>query len=379
MFINKVMKILPLLERRRNPEHPSQQTREYRGIKAIKQKYADAGLYVTFTSVPKVGVNPKSEHNTPIGIYTYSTKYLSGLDTIDDVPYAGDSENLYVVKPTKPILYLSTYDNLEEDKAKLYEYMDEFYDEDSDHDLVFDRVRETRSHKNRAASVMWQMVRLLSIDLSERLGRNQSVLFNTILRKVLGYDILDDDIGQGIIHPGERFQCVFLSKDALSVVEKIKNHKGYEHRSLDPSRQLDQTRRHIIYRDLKAEFDKQYKAAFADMKNFMDNRQVIMADIAKAQHKSWDDLATILAMLDHPGIGVINFVEEYMPLNYDLSKPKRPMSSRMSNADLANLDSRELLIYDNLDKVMSMVKVVVDAYKDFNGIHSDRVLSQLGQ
>jgi hypothetical protein len=51
-------------------------------------------VFVSFTSIPKLGINPGTQYNTPVGVYSYPLSYILGSYNMDsgvfDVPFAGD-------------------------------------------------------------------------------------------------------------------------------------------------------------------------------------------------------------------------------------------------------------------------------------------------
>jgi len=87
-----------LFEKRRNPDqNPKVSAYEY-----LKPYSKDPDIYITFTEIPKVGINPKSGFNTPLGIYTYPLKELwptisHGKDA-GNVPYAGKSPYIFILR-----------------------------------------------------------------------------------------------------------------------------------------------------------------------------------------------------------------------------------------------------------------------------------------
>ena len=91
MKLNDLNRILdlagqPLLEARRNPEK-----NPHIGAWDLFFKYKDdPNVYISFTTIDKLGINPNSKFNTPNGIYTYPIKefyenYIHGyLKDIDN-------------------------------------------------------------------------------------------------------------------------------------------------------------------------------------------------------------------------------------------------------------------------------------------------------
>jgi hypothetical protein len=78
------------------------------------EKYKNQdNIYVTFTELPKIGINPKNQYKTPTGIYTYNLadtmKFYKGMN----FPYTGSNVPNYVnviEYDNEDVLDLSTYD-----------------------------------------------------------------------------------------------------------------------------------------------------------------------------------------------------------------------------------------------------------------------------
>jgi hypothetical protein len=102
------------------------------------QKYATGydgialkDLYVSYTSVNKLGINPRSGYNTPIGIYSYPLEYLlnkiSAAGTATAADYMGEQPNIWVFTPKSPDNGLNLSDYSEQryvkDITKLYNYL----------------------------------------------------------------------------------------------------------------------------------------------------------------------------------------------------------------------------------------------------------------
>ncbi len=88
-------------EARRNPE----QNPKISAYDALEPYKNDPNIYISFTKVDKIGLNPKSPYRTPWGIYTYPLKEIwEEFDHINrhiSVPFAGDAPYIWVVKQTK--------------------------------------------------------------------------------------------------------------------------------------------------------------------------------------------------------------------------------------------------------------------------------------
>jgi hypothetical protein len=95
------MKLIELVEARRNPEQ-NQKASVLDRLKWIYAQHGDA--YVTFTKVDKLGINPRSDYNTPLGIYAYPIKYV--IDEEGDVPFAGNNPYIQVFLPPSEGLWV---------------------------------------------------------------------------------------------------------------------------------------------------------------------------------------------------------------------------------------------------------------------------------
>lgn len=214
-----------LLEKRSNPD-------KNKKVNPIEQlfKYKDdtKNLYISYTSLKKIGINPRSRYNTPNGIYTYQLDYalprILKSNTLTNVPYMGEQPYVWVIKPTAKVLVLTEYDNFQEDVEKIRNH---FKDKIPNLEMM---ITNSTNHphvrtNNKQASSIW--------DLTYNLAGNPN-RWNYLLRNVLGYSIIRDD-GMGLIHPSEPSQTVFLSKTSFTVVEKIINFRSGAHINLHSS------------------------------------------------------------------------------------------------------------------------------------------------
>ena len=87
-------------ERRRNPD----QNPRISAYDALLKYKDDSDMYISFTSKRKIGINPASDYNTPLSIYTYPLKEIwKGFDHKHKrivVPFAGQYKHIWVLKQT---------------------------------------------------------------------------------------------------------------------------------------------------------------------------------------------------------------------------------------------------------------------------------------
>lgn len=244
------MRYIELIEARKNSEHSAQQRtgnldklKKYLDSSWLKSKYGvyPEQVYISFTSVDKIGINPSSSYNTPIGIYCYPlSDYSASFEKNNSiiVPYVGDAPyiNVLILKKGKRVLNFDYYDddNYSNDIAMLREYYIKVYNDERMFKLI---VAGAAEHGNDWGKNIWNVTRKLSEDIASSTNRRRrtstnkkakpaSVLWNYLLRVVLGYDLVYDS-GKSIIHENEPNQAVFLKKDAFDLVEVIDNKIKY--------------------------------------------------------------------------------------------------------------------------------------------------------
>lgn len=110
------MRFYEITEARRNATHPSQQ-RLSPAQTLLKYKNAGDDYFITFTDLPKVGINPQSPYGTPIGIYCYPIKPFAARMKDDHsigqfsskFPFASDRKYFFILRATKPMVIAQEY------------------------------------------------------------------------------------------------------------------------------------------------------------------------------------------------------------------------------------------------------------------------------
>jgi len=205
----------------------------------LKEKYSKSKdldkLYVSFVNVDKIGINPKSPYDTPIGVYTYPLEFV--LEE-EDVPFRGE------IKPKKVKVLKALSEKVLDaylTEAELNHYKDilkKQYKIDSVELLEWNN----KARKKTAFGKLWNITRMLSLKLSKNKpeksakdmtpdeladalsgvnktpAKNSAVIWNKLLRD-LGFDYVQDN-GFGIIHPSEPTQAVFLTPKAYKVIDE---------------------------------------------------------------------------------------------------------------------------------------------------------------
>lgn len=235
---------------------PRQTTTEH-----LLDRYSDRNqnLYMSYTVMDKLGINPRSGYRTPVGIYSYPAQHvlnrIQSTGSVTGVEYMGTAPYINVFKPVpgaRP-LDLSTYSvsDLGSDVGRLTRYFvgQGLTSAEVMSDLINAGVEGARTSQNDAASNIWNITRTLAEALvagtirrtriasespessadvltewkDRPVARPDAVLWNSILRKILKYDYATDATGLGIIHPAEPVQAVFFQMPAIQMVERVRN------------------------------------------------------------------------------------------------------------------------------------------------------------
>lgn len=198
------------------------------------------------TSGAKIGINPKSEYHTPIGIYAYPVDYV--IRNNGWVPYGNDRPYLWIMEPVQPVLKLdemtsSEYTDLVE---KLWHAEYNGFDLETEFGQELLEYAEDTAGWSSPGGKFWNLTRIISrmknvilpeeedeihdllADLEMPMHSNPTA-WNALFR-FLGYGAVSDT--KGIIHSNEPVQIVFLEKSALKVVNMINNRKQTDMTSL---------------------------------------------------------------------------------------------------------------------------------------------------
>lgn len=208
----------------------------YEGLR----QYADGNHFLHFSDLEKLGINPKSNFDTPIGVYGYifsSLAYKQLLGMSLEPEDRSSSEGLAEFARDRKFVHVFTF----KEGAKIVELdrnanSANYTEEDMERDVdilekiyVREEERTTRIRLSPIRSLfrtasqqayhqtpfgkIWNLTRMISKDLVD---------WNRILRKDLGIDIIIDR-GSGLIHTHEPAQVVFLNPAMIKQVDKVKN------------------------------------------------------------------------------------------------------------------------------------------------------------
>jgi hypothetical protein len=238
------MYIKEITEARKNPElNPKESVNKQ--LKDLYDATTDTipgsnikNLFVSFTDLDKLGINPTSRYNTPIGIYAYPAEYvlkkIGEKQSTQLLPFAGDKPWVNIFRATGNVVDLDTIDS-----DTVSEYLktlkDTFVDKkipDDEFKHIFKQAGTGATHRTRSG-ILWYFTKLLADYVDQQTvdktkpntktaAKSASVIWQSILRKTLNIDGMVDD-GEGIIHENEPNQTVFFNPAAIEVVKRIPN------------------------------------------------------------------------------------------------------------------------------------------------------------
>jgi hypothetical protein len=211
-------------------------------------------LFVTFTSIDKLGINPRSNYHTPLGIYsypaTYIRKYISD-GSMRSLPFAGHSKYATIFKAKGNIINLVNISesevNLYFKKIKLYmknksgkdwktvsDEIDAIIDKSMSNDSyegvdLWMMPSEPIKYSSFPGARLWYVTREVSSMIASDKPRGtvpaNSLAWNNLFRSIGITGCVD--AGIGIIHSNEPTQAVFFDIGAVTVIKQVNNRENY--------------------------------------------------------------------------------------------------------------------------------------------------------
>lgn len=232
-----------ITEARRNPD----QNPKVSPVERIKIRVAQAprNTFVSMTAIDKLGINPNSEYDTPLGIYSYPAEYVAkeGARSLADLPFAGASPyaNIFNGRGNIVDVGLMTDAELSTWIHKLSDYfaglwkqkMASKYAGDANAawkagadivNYVIEQSAEMATFGRKPGGRFWYITMHLADQMKKeaRVGGSRPSAWNALFRAV-GIDGCMDSTGVGIIHTAERTQAVFFHTGAIANLERVDN------------------------------------------------------------------------------------------------------------------------------------------------------------
>jgi hypothetical protein len=241
------MRLFELIEARKNPEqNPKTSINKiiYDKLQTLKKnkEFADEGGtlngFVSMTSVDKLGINPNSTYNTPLGIYTYPIEFVriivGSTKSLETLPFVGEQPFVNIFKARGNIINLTSI--TETEVAELYKKIGEVYSKSrpkeswkSNVDFIEDIINNAQKHakfKHVPGGQFWYVTMMVAQYMTYD-GGKAPVIWNKLFRDI-GIDGCIDynpiaEKGIGIIHTAEPSQAVFFSTAAVTNNERHMN------------------------------------------------------------------------------------------------------------------------------------------------------------
>lgn len=233
------MKIHDIIEARRNPDqNPKTSINSYL-IKRLKntRDYIETGsgdsypnLFVSFTKVDKLGINPQSKYDTPLGIYSFPVKYVVDMageeEAMTALPFAGKSPWANVFEASGTILDISNMSR-NEFKELTHPLVDALASIVGDSDEAAEEIEDFITSSKSEAIVdsvggrFWYITMKVAETVAQIKSTKLSTAWNWVFRRC-GIDGVID-LGDGIIHTNEPTQMVLFSMENVNHLERVKN------------------------------------------------------------------------------------------------------------------------------------------------------------
>ena len=232
------MRYKEIVEARKNPEQNPKTAINQIIAKRWQQARSDTvantpNLFVSFTTVDKLGINPKSKYDTPIGIYAYPADYVvhhvGGTNSMRHLPFAGESPfvNLFSVKSGGDVIDVSDMSaaDLRHYYAKLEDLWLDNNDDSNQNDEIehiIDQAPQRAKFPDLLGGQFWFVTMRAAQLLAPKWKTTAPVAWNKIFRSI-GIAGAVDTKGAGIIHTSEPTQAVFFSTNVIKNVERHDN------------------------------------------------------------------------------------------------------------------------------------------------------------
>lgn len=180
-------------------------------LKSIASSHPDPdNLACTFTAINKVGINPKSNHTTPVGIYLYPISYVIEMQM--RVPWAGGSPYVSICEFTNPhtIMHMNPVQGSDLNAQKGLEFIPP--------DILEETSKTYGSMITSDYSILWYAGLVFANRNAIKWGA-YTTKWNSFFREK-GIDGFYDH-NTGTIYNLEPTQCVVFHKGALKVIHTI--------------------------------------------------------------------------------------------------------------------------------------------------------------
>ena len=186
----------------------------------------DPEYFVSFTTIEKIGINPKNAFSTPIGVYAYNLQKLWPDWIHGDDFFGKDRPYVNLIKlNTDKICNIGTYTFNTQDFNKLKKIYNSLKPQENFENFVQER-REAISNQTNLYSrdsdgaLLWDLTNNIALMLAGSNNKSFTVRWNKLFRH-LGYDVIIDDTS--VVHLLQSSQAVFFVPDSYKLVKRLVN------------------------------------------------------------------------------------------------------------------------------------------------------------
>lgn len=200
----------------------------------IINRYANRDdVFVHFSNTPKLGINPKSRYNTPMGLYSYPVKYVANAISQGDrtlhkrVPFMSEAEYVTIFRETGDISNLCEYHHAKDLMERFELLVEEILEQKGFSEFQIETelqgMKSFGTYRSRVSNIeggeFWgQMYYIIEQHF------NSSTSSWARMFQKMDVDCVVDFCGAGIIHPSEPFQAIhFNPQQTIEVIEMMEN------------------------------------------------------------------------------------------------------------------------------------------------------------
>lgn len=189
--------------------------------------YADApDVFISFSNVEKLGINPQSEWYDPFAIYAYPVKDIMEQLEQHMYPWAATRPMAYLIRAEGNMVELQDFTTEDLDTAleRIISKFRPMLMADDSHEEYFYSILLNwmeRWADNPGKALWWVTGRLASYVERHHPQRDSRMVWNSMFRSI-GIDSVVDR-GQSIINTNEPAQGVFFSRQSFRVIDALYN------------------------------------------------------------------------------------------------------------------------------------------------------------
>jgi hypothetical protein len=196
-------------------------------VEVLRKYKDDPNIFISFKGIPKVGMNPKYNFNTPMGVYFYPLNAFWNHFRADfeagKMPktFATEYRYCYIIKyngkGSKEIRDTNKYTKAE--RMHDFELLRKM---GFDVDEAVKNIPNNQYTKNDFG-IFWNTLNVLTSHIKglDKLGTNRLALEKNKILRQLGYSYISEPGGSGIIHPNEVEQGFFTSGAYIKTIDVI--------------------------------------------------------------------------------------------------------------------------------------------------------------